>query len=91
VIGPFNSLERATQAAEREPFDLAILDINLNGQMVYPLADELRSRDIPFMFLTGYGTADLPERFRSLPRMAKPYDAAMLMRQIRRMLRGPQG
>jgi AmiR/NasT family two-component response regulator len=83
-IGPFVDLASATEATRREEFDLAILDVNLNGQVIYPLADELVSRGKPFILATGYGAASLPERFRSLPRLPKPYDAASLIREIGR-------
>ena len=83
IVGPFSTLETATQASRRERFDLAILDINLNGDRVYPLADELSARGIPFVFLSGYVAADLPERFRQSPQITKPHDPAALIREIR--------
>jgi DNA-binding response OmpR family regulator len=86
VIGPCTSLAQALQAIDRVRFDLAILDVNLNGEMVYPLADELLARRVPFLFLTGYGGVSLPERFRVLPRVAKPYETSVLLREIRRVL-----
>ena len=52
--------------------------------MVYPLADELLARNKPFVFLTGYAERDLPKRFQILPRLAKPYDLPMLVRELRR-------
>jgi DNA-binding response OmpR family regulator len=82
VLGPFTTLETATQAARREGFDLAILDINLNGDMVYPLADELSARGVPFIFLSGYVAGDLPERFRRSPQLSKPHDPVALSRKI---------
>jgi DNA-binding response OmpR family regulator len=87
VIGPFGDLAAATEAARRESFDLAILDINLNGRMVYPLADELLARGVAVMFLSGYAVTDLPERFRSTPQLAKPYHPTGLYRAIHRSLR----
>jgi DNA-binding response OmpR family regulator len=86
VVGPFTRLARALDASRHERFDLAVLDINLNGEMVYPLAQDLMVRGIPFLFLSGYGTANLPERFRAAPRLAKPYDPKLLLREIRRIL-----
>jgi len=83
IVGPFSTVETATRAARRERFDLAILDINLNGDRVYPLADELSARGIPFIFLSGYIAADLPERFRGSPQIAKPHDPAALIKEIR--------
>jgi hypothetical protein len=54
IVGPSSTLEVATQASRRdERVDLAILDLNLNGKMVYPLADELSARGLPFVFLSG--------------------------------------
>ena len=82
ILGPFSTLELATQASRRERFDLAILDINLNGKMVYPLAEELSARGVPFIFLSGYIAANLPERFRSSPQITKPHDPAVLIKEI---------
>jgi PAS domain S-box-containing protein len=82
VIGPFANLAKATQAARGEPIDVAILDTNLNGEMVYPLAEELATRGIPFLFLTGYDASNLPDRFRSISRVSKPFDRANLVQQV---------
>ena len=83
VLGPFRSLAQARAAAQREQFDLAILDINLAGELVYPLAEELLARGTPFLFLSGYGSADMPERFRGVRRLGKPHDVALLLREMR--------
>jgi DNA-binding response OmpR family regulator len=83
IVGPFGTLEAATEAARRERFDLALLDINLNGEPVYPLADELSARAVPFIFLSGYLSAALPERFKGTPQIAKPHDPAALIKAIR--------
>ena len=71
IVGPFSTLETATLAARRERFDLALLDINLNGIPVYPLADELHARGTPFIFVSGYLSAALPERFRGALQIIK--------------------
>lgn len=91
VVGPFMDLESATAASRDEHFDLAILDVNLNGDMVYPLADELIERGETVLLLTGYSAADLPERFRSLPRIGKPHDLTKLGREVRRLLPEREG
>jgi len=83
VVGPYGELHAALAGARRSEIDFAILDVNLNGTMVYPLAEELRERGVPFMFLTGYGRSSLPERFQATPRLSKPYDPATLLREIR--------
>lgn len=85
VVGPCCNLAQAAAASRREKIDLAVLDINLNGVMVYPLAEDLAARGIPFLFLTGYGALDLPAEFRGLPRVSKPYDAARLTAEIKRI------
>jgi len=90
VIGTFNDLARAGQVARREAIDVAVLDTNLNGEMVYPLADDLVVRGIPFVFVTGYATSNLPERFRSMPQVAKPFDPTSLTNELQRMIgKGP--
>jgi len=86
VVGPFSNLARAREAIRHVPVDFAVLDINLNGEMSYPLADDLTAQKVPFLFLTGYGASALPERFRQCPRVAKPYDPANLSREIRRVV-----
>lgn len=82
VIGPFSNLMAALSGAERQPFDLALLDINLDGTMVYPLADTLLARQVPFLFLSGYAGADLPSRFATQRRLSKPYDPMRLVDEI---------
>jgi CheY-like chemotaxis protein len=86
LLGPYTSVAKASEASRDTDFDLALLDVNLNGELIYPLADELRARSIPFVLLSGYGASSLPERFRSAPRVAKPHDQVMLFREIRRAL-----
>jgi PAS domain S-box-containing protein len=87
IIGPFSALQPARRLAARgEPIDLAILDANLNGEMVYPLADDLLARSVPVIFLTGYERASLPARFRVVPQVSKPYDPAALIKEIRSSL-----
>jgi two-component system, chemotaxis family, sensor kinase Cph1 len=73
TVGPAARLEQALALAERERLDGAVLDINLEGKMVIPVAEVLRRRGVPFVFLTGYGdVATLPDEFRSERRLIKP-------------------
>ena len=85
VVGPYTTVASALEASRRERIDLAVLDVNLAGEMIYPLADELRSRGVPFIFMSGYSEKDIPERFRATPRFDKPYDLAVLMLELRRI------
>jgi CheY-like chemotaxis protein len=54
-VGPCNTLAKALEAVGAETFDLAVLDVNLNGEKVYPVAYALAERHIPFLFVSGYG------------------------------------
>lgn len=85
VVGPFNRLGRALRAVGEEAFDLAIVDVNLNGEMAFPLIDELRRRQVPTLILSGYGLADLPARFHDLPRLAKPAEPRTLLARVRQL------
>lgn len=69
---PYFRLEDAIAAAKRGRFDGAILDMNLGGKPVYPLAELLESQSVPFVFLTGYGTNTVDKRFASYPILQKP-------------------
>lgn len=91
VVGPYSCLDAATEAARKEAYDLAILDINLNGKMVYPLAEELIERGKPFLFLSGYESVHLPERLRTVPRLSKPYYTKALVDLVYELVRGPGG
>jgi CheY-like chemotaxis protein len=88
TVGPYTDLARALDGAPKESFDIAILDINLNGKPVFPLADVLLAGGHPVMLLTGYGALDLPERFRACPRVSKPYDLGILTRELVRLAAG---
>jgi CheY-like chemotaxis protein len=59
-------------------FDLAILDVNLDGKTVEPIAAAVERRGLPFVFATGYGEAGVPERFRGRPFLEKPFAIADL-------------
>ena len=67
--------------------DAAILDINLSGEMVFPVADRLERLGIPFIFATGYGTQGMPEEFRSRPALQKPFQMETLARMIEAALK----
>jgi CheY-like chemotaxis protein len=73
LIGTAAALEQALAMAQRDTFDFAILDVNLNGKEVGPVAGVLTSRGIPFAFCTGYGQRRLPEPYRGRPTLWKPF------------------
>jgi CheY-like chemotaxis protein len=67
------TFSEAMKAAEQGGFDVALLDINLNGTLSLPVADRLRDTGIPFVFTTGYGSAGTGPGHRAVPVVAKPY------------------
>jgi CheY-like chemotaxis protein len=73
VVGPAARLEKGLEIAEKEAIDLAVLDVNLDGREVYPIAAALDLRGIPFIFATGYGTPGLHPAYRDRPVLEKPY------------------
>ncbi len=77
VIGPVGSVEDALAIlSEAPPIDGAVLDINLRQTMVFPIADLLRQRGVPFVFATGYESIVIPERLRDAIHCEKPVEAA---------------
>jgi len=68
-----SSLTEALEKVKIGGFDLALLDVNLRGEKVFPVADALSDQGIPFAFASGYGAADVPEQFRTRPVVSKPF------------------
>ena len=85
VVGPVGRLEAAVRLAREEALDAAILDVNLGGEKVFPVAEALQTRSIPFIFSTGYGEAALPEKWRGLLRLDKPFRRAQLETLLKRV------
>jgi DNA-binding NtrC family response regulator len=70
-VGPATRVESALKLIEEGGFDIAILDVNLNGEESYPVADALTARAIPFVFASGYN--GLRQKYRSIPSLQKPF------------------
>ena len=83
------------EAMAREPdYDIAVLDVHINGRNVFDFADKLAGRCIPFVFATGYGERGIPERHRCCPVLQKPFqpdDLKRILEDITPVLRGDQG
>lgn len=73
VVGPAGALGKGMTLLDGEPLDAAVLDVNLESDHSYPIADKLAERSVPYMFLTGYDGWALPEAYRNAPRVAKPF------------------
>jgi DNA-binding response OmpR family regulator len=88
-IGPATSLDRGLAYAEETPLDGAILDINLGGRLSFPICSVLLRRNIPFCFLTACGDLSLvPQQFRGVPLVLKPFEPDEMRDAIETMLRG---
>jgi CheY-like chemotaxis protein len=75
VLGPVSTRDQALALlSSDERIDAAVLDINLRGQTVFPVADALTERRIPFVFSTGYGQASLPPAYQEVPLWEKPFN-----------------
>jgi DNA-binding response OmpR family regulator len=73
VLGPIANMADAAEAIESEDFDLAVLDVNLTGRPVYPLAERLSAMNVPFVFVTGYGRESINPKFSDAPVLQKPF------------------
>jgi two-component SAPR family response regulator len=80
VIGPFGRLAEAMIAAVHQELDAGIIDVNLGGEFVYPVADVLVARGIPFVFVTGYGVESIDGRFAQVPIIKKPVQRQALQK-----------
>ncbi|MBC7674780.1 MAG: hypothetical protein H7173_01800 [Rhodoferax sp.] len=87
IVGPATRVEEAIALAQSEMFDAALLDVNLDGEMSWPIADVLKARGIPFAFSTGYNQSDiLPDHLKDSAIVAKPYRVDELERRLRQMM-----
>ena len=86
LAGSAARLPSAQDAARTLTFDVAVLDVNLDGQESFSVADILTRRNIPFVFSTGYGGGGLPDRLKGKPVLQKPFLQADLARVLSRVL-----
>ena len=78
VAAAVGTMAEASELAARGDFNAAILDVNLDGEEIYPVADILAARGLPFVFVTGYGERSLSEPYRGRPALQKPFQAEQL-------------
>ena len=82
VVGPASRLDEALALAGEAELDCAVLDVNLGGQSIFPLADFLRAKGAPFAFATGYGDAGLRDVDKGSPVLQKPFRETDLARVL---------
>jgi DNA-binding response OmpR family regulator len=85
-VAEAGDVEEAAKLAHSTEFDLAILDVNLKGKIISPVAELIRARGRPIIFATGYGSEGLPEEFRDLPALQKPFQLETLAALIDEVL-----
>ena len=88
VVAEAGHLDEAQKLAETTVFDLALLDVNLAGKSITPIAEIIEKRGLPFLFISGYQTDGLPEPFKKRPLLSKPFMTPKLKAFIEEML-GP--
>lgn len=87
VAGPAATVAAGTELAAAGPLRAAVLDINIAGELVFPVADALAGRGIPFLFVTGYGPEILPARFRGRPLLRKPCSPRAVLAALEALLK----
>ena len=87
VLGPASRLDRALHLASTEVFDAAILDVTIRGGQVFPVAERLQSRGIPFALASGYGDWTLPASLQGQCRLTKPFTIEELQEKVQTLCR----
>jgi CheY-like chemotaxis protein len=87
VVGPAARLGTALELAQGQALDVAILDVNVAGEPIYPVAAALVERKVPFIFSTGYGSAGIKDLYRDRPVMQKPFAQCDLRQNLLQALR----
>lgn len=82
VAAAVGTIAEASGFAESGDFDAAILDVNLDGSPIYPVADILAKRGLPFIFVTGYGERSLETPYRDRPALQKPFQTEQLQKTL---------
>lgn len=86
VAAAVGTIAEARELAATGEFHAAILDVNVDGQEIFPVADILAKRGLPFVFVTGYGEKSLPANYRGRPALQKPFQSERLKETLAGML-----
>jgi len=85
IVGPFGRVLPAVEAAERVELDLAVLDVNVAGEKIHPVAEALCRRGVPFLLLSGYGATATPDH-PDWPVCSKPFERKVLLERLSSLL-----
>ncbi|VIO73972.1 putative transcriptional regulatory protein pdtaR [Bradyrhizobium ivorense] len=88
VAAEAGEIGEAVKLAQSTEFDLAILDVNVNGKVITPVAELINARNRPFIFATGYGSSGLPPEYRDRPALQKPFQLETLAQVIFNAMKG---
>jgi CheY-like chemotaxis protein len=86
IAAEAGEIDEAIRLAQSAEYDFAILDVNVNGKVISPVADLITARNRPFIFATGYGSSGLPAEYRDRPALQKPFQIETLARAIDQVL-----
>ena len=89
VTGPIPRLRETLDAAHHDDCDAAVLDVNLAGERINPVADVLAERNVPFVFVTGYGANALPSEYAERPHLCKPFRMGDLLCTLSNVVKPP--
>ena len=89
VVGPMGNLAIALEMAAQEAIDAAVIDLNIRGGKVFPVARALAARGIPFLMVSGYGDFSLPQEWQDRPRLTKPFSSEALEKELKALLASP--
>jgi CheY-like chemotaxis protein len=88
IVGPVPTCEEAlVLLSMAEQIDIAVLDINLEDEAVFPVADALTRQGVPFLFATGYSQATVPPQYQHVPRWEKPFTPEDLAQALPKLMR----
>ena len=87
VVAEAGEINEAIRLAQSAEYDVAILDVNVNGKVITPVAELIKARNLPFIFATGYGSSGLPEDYRDRPALQKPFQLETLAQMINSTLK----
>ena len=91
VAAEAGEIKEAIRLAQTVDFEIAILDVNVNGKVISPVAEVIQQRNLPFIFATGYRAPGLPEEFRTRPTLQKPFQMETLAKVLAETLRDRVG
>lgn len=86
IVGPAMNIRQAMELARAAEIDVAVLDVNLNGESSFPVAALLQSRGVPLVFSSGYGSQGLPPEWQDRPTLPKPFTSDEVVDTLARLV-----